>query len=303
MTRHLPSPGGVPADPDIPDGDADANVAAPSPAAGPSGGAGADHAWAAPLTPGPPPEIPLPAAGLGGLDRSTDPNLGHLLPPAPDEPGEGHRLVVLERGNPDAPTWAAERLVGGGVVAFPTDTVYGLGASLAKASALARVFAIKGRPAERVLPVLLASVDDLAIVARDPLPDVRLLTLLDRYWPGPLTVVVPARAGLPAEVVAPDGTVGTRVPNHPLALRLLEAAGGAIAATSANRSGEPPLGTAGEVAAVLGDVLDLLLDGGPTPGLLPSSVVRIDGDDLVILREGAIPAAELREAWAAAREG
>lgn len=237
---------------------------------------------------------------LGTADRSWDPNRGHLLPPAPDRPGEPHRLVVLDRSTPQAAEWAAERLVAGGVVAFPTDTVYGLGASLAEPDALRRVFAIKDRPADRVLPVLLASGDDLALVTGEQAIDPRLHDLLDRHWPGPLTVAVPARAGLPPEVVAPDGTVGVRVPNHPLALRLLEAAGGAIAATSANRSGRPPLGTAAEVAAALGDDLDLLLDGGATPGLLPSTVVAVAGGALVIIREGAIPAAELLEGWGSA---
>jgi L-threonylcarbamoyladenylate synthase len=237
---------------------------------------------------------------LGTADHSWDPNRGHLLPPAPDRPGEPHRLVVLDRGTPQAAEWAAERLVAGGLVAFPTDTVYGLGASLAEPDALRRVFAIKDRPANRVLPVLLASVDDLALVTGERAIAPRLHDLLDRHWPGPLTVAVPARAGLPPEVVAPDGTVGVRVPNHPLALRLLEAAGGAIAATSANRSGQPPLGTAAEVAAALGDDLDLLLDGGATPGLLPSTVVAVADGALVILREGAIPAAELLEGWGSA---
>ena len=231
----------------------------------------------------------------GPADRSSDPNLSHVLPPVPPTAAEPHRLVVLDRSNPEAPEWAAERLAAGGVVAFPTDTVYGIGASLAREEAIARVFALKGRPADRPLPVLLASPAALDRVALDL--DPRVLRLTARYWPGPLTVVVPARAGMPAGVVGPDGTVGARVPNHPLALRLLEAAGGAAAVTSANRSGEPPARTAEAVIAAVGDRLDLLVDGGTTPGGVPSTVVAFAGDDLRVLRVGAIPAAHLDADW------
>ncbi len=235
------------------------------------------------------------AADLASEDVAYDQNVHHVLPPPPPDPGDERRLVILDRSDPRAITWAAERLATGGVIAFPTDTVYGIAASLGRGEALRRVFAVKGRPTDRPLPVLLASVDALNRVALDLDPKVALL--LERYWPGPLTVVVPARDGMPDEVIGPGGTVGTRVPNHPLAIRLLERAGGALAVTSANRSGSVPACTAPEVAEALGDALDLLIDGGPAPGGVPSTVIAFTGDDLIVLREGAIPARELIGAW------
>ena len=231
------------------------------------------------------------------VDRSADPNQGHLLPidELAPETDPDRRLLVFQPAAPRAIEWTAERLVTGGVVAFPTDTVYAVAASLAHPAALRRIFALKGRPADRPLPVLLASPAalDRVALAIDP----RVTALLARYWPGPLTAVVPARAGMPPEVLGPDGTVGARVPNHPLALELLERAGGAVAATSANRTGDPPARTGDEVAETLGDALDVLLDGGLTPGGVPSTVATFQGDDLRILREGAIPHEHLAAAW------
>jgi L-threonylcarbamoyladenylate synthase len=225
------------------------------------------------------------------VDRSADPAQGHLLPPADGD----HRLLRLEPAAPRAIEWTVDQLVAGGVVAFPTDTVYALAASLAHPAALRRIFALKGRPPDKPLPVLLASAEHLGQVGDDV--DDRIVLLLDRYWPGPLTVVVPARAGMPPEVLAPDGTIGVRVPNHFLALELIERAGGAIAATSANRSDEPPAVTAAEVAARFGDEIDVLLDGGLAPGGVPSTVIAVGDGQLLFLRDGAIPREILRAAW------
>ncbi len=235
------------------------------------------------------------ASDLVSEDVAFDQNVHHVLPPPPPEPGEERRLVILDRSDPRAITWAAERLATGGVIAFPTDTVYGIAASLGRDEALRRVYAVKGRPPDRPLPVLLASVEALDRVALDL--DLKVSLLLERYWPGPLTVVVPAREGMPPQVIGPGGTVGTRVPNHPIAIRLLEQAGGALAVTSANCSGRAPARTAPEVADALGEGLDLLVDGGPAPGGVPSTVIAITGDDLIVLREGAIPGEEIVATW------
>ena len=216
---------------------------------------------------------------------------GHLLPPPP----EGDRLLVLDPAAPQAIEWAVEQLVNGRLVSFPTDTVYALAGSLAQQAALDRIVAVKGRPSDKPLPVLLASAADLSRVALEATPDV--VALLARYWPGPLTVVVPAREGMPAAVVGPGQTVGVRVPNHPLALEVIHRCGGAVAATSANRSGQSPAIDPHAVRDAFGDDIDLLLAGGPTPGGVASTVIGFAGDELVILREGAIPGEVLVRAW------
>jgi len=225
------------------------------------------------------------------VDRSGDLEQSHLLPPSE----AGGRLLVLDPAAPRALEWAAAMLVEGRVVAFPTDTVYGLAASLAHPDALRRIFAIKGRPLNKPLPVLLASAGDLERVALDPDPP--MVTLLARYWPGPLTAVVSAREGMPAAVTGPHHTVGARVPNHFLALELIQRAGGAIAAPSANRTGRTPATDAPAVIAQLGDEVDVILDGGTSPGGVASSVIAANGDQLTVLREGAIPSEHLIATW------
>lgn len=214
---------------------------------------------------------------------------------------ESSRPVILPSAAPRAIEWAAERLATGGVIALPTDTVYGIAASLSHEEALQRIYAIKGRPAERTLPVLVSSTEALVHVAEALDDDVVLL--LDRYWPGPLTIVVSAKPGMPSWVTAADGTVGVRLPNHPLAIEVIDRAGGAIACTSANLSGAPPCRAAADVAAVLGDQLDLILDGGITPGGVPSTVVAVRGNDLHVLRDGAIPSEHLLATWRELRAG
>jgi L-threonylcarbamoyladenylate synthase len=203
--------------------------------------------------------------------------------------------IVLPAAAPRAIEWVSERIVDGGVVALPTDTVYGIAASLSHEEALARVFAIKNREAAKTLPILVSSSAALEHLTESLSEEV--LLLLNRYWPGPLTVVIPARDGMPPEVTGPGHTIGVRLPNHPLAIEVIERSGGAVACTSANLSGEAPARTADEVVAQLGSELDLVLDGGMTPGGVASTVVAFDGPDLIILRDGPIPAEHLRETW------
>ena len=208
---------------------------------------------------------------------------------------EARRAVVLAASAPDAVAWTAEAIVAGKVVAIPTDTVYGIAASLSHPQALARIFDIKSRDLRRVLPVLISSAEQVAHLTTDLDPDVPLL--LATYWPGPLTVVVPALPGMPAAVTGPDGTVGLRVPNHPAAITVIEHAGGAIACTSANPSGDLPARTAADVYDTLGSELDVILDGGPTPGGTPSTIIRATGGSISLLREGAIPIEHVRRTW------
>jgi len=175
-------------------------------------------------------------------------------------------------------------LQAGGLVAFPTDTVYGVGGLAFSAEAVGRLFQAKGRAREKAIPVLLAGIDQLRQVVVDPTPDA--VRLGERFWPGPLTIVLRRQPGLP-EALSATATVGVRVPDHPLALALLAAAG-PMAVTSANRSGGPSLQTAEQVLTDLGGKIDLILDGGRSPGGRPSTVVACLGEPPTLLREGPI---------------
>ncbi|HWG93124.1 MAG TPA: L-threonylcarbamoyladenylate synthase, partial [Mycobacteriales bacterium] len=186
---------------------------------------------------------------------------------------------------------AAARLRAGGLVAFPTETVYGLGASALDEAAVRRVFAVKGRPADNPLIVHLASADDLGTVARD-VPEAAL-RLAARFWPGPLALVLDARHEVPLVTRGGRSTVAVRVPAHDLALRLIRKAGVPVAAPSANRSGRPSPTTAQHVRDDLGDGVDVVLDGGPCAVGVESTVVDARGTVPVILREGGVSAEEL----------
>jgi L-threonylcarbamoyladenylate synthase len=200
----------------------------------------------------------------------------------------GARLLAVDPAAPGpAPVAEAAALIRtGGLVAFPTETFYGLGAHALDADAVARVFRAKGRPADKPLLVLVDSpATASALVAEVPAAARRLIA---RYWPGPLTLVLPARPGLPVALTAGTGTVGVRVPGHPVALALVRAAAVPVTAPSANPHGEPSPRTAAEVLAGLGDRIDLVLDGGPTAGGLPSTLVDLTGPRPRILRAGAV---------------
>ena len=184
---------------------------------------------------------------------------------------------------------ALELLRSGGLVAFPTDTVYGVGALAFDGLAVESIYTAKDRPAEKAIPVLIGDLDDLAKVSLD-VPEIAL-RLAVRFWPGPLTLVVPKHPDLP-EAVSAAPTVGVRVPDHPVARALLRAAG-PMAVTSANLSGQPSPSTAQEVFAQLGGRIALILDGGKTPGGLPSTVVNCAGAEPQILREGPISGEEI----------
>jgi L-threonylcarbamoyladenylate synthase len=197
--------------------------------------------------------------------------------------------LILPIFSPDALPRALKILQGGGLVVFPTDTVYGVGALAFDTVAVESIYTAKDRPDEKAIPILLGSVDDLAKVTSS-VPPVAL-ALASRFWPGPLTLVVPKHPHLP-EAVSASPTVGVRVPDHSLARALLQAAG-PMAVTSANRSGQPSPSTAQEVLAQLGGRIALILDGGKTPGGIPSTVVDCLGAEPKILREGPVSKAEI----------
>lgn len=180
---------------------------------------------------------------------------------------------------------AARALRAGDVVAFPTDTLYGLAADPRSEGALARLFALKGRGAEKVVALIASDLPQVRTVATVSDAAARLAA---RFWPGPLTLVLPARAGLASAVVSDAGAVGVRVPDHGVARALAAGFGHAITATSANRSGDAPTADPDEVARQLPGV-DLLVDAGRSPGGPPSTVVDLSRGAPVLLRAGAVP--------------
>jgi L-threonylcarbamoyladenylate synthase len=184
---------------------------------------------------------------------------------------------------------AARTLRSGGLVVYPTDTVYGLAADPSRPESLQRIYEVKGRPDEKAIAWLVASVDS----ARSACAlDARSERLASRFWPGPLTLVLrridPPPGALP--------TLGVRMPAHPAALAIISAFGGPLATTSANRSGEPSAQTATEALATIGFGVDLIIDAGPAPGGTESTVVDLSEGDLRILRSGAVPADQIEAA-------
>lgn len=193
--------------------------------------------------------------------------------------------VAVVQADAEGLARAAAVLASGGVVAFPTDTVYGLAADPRQEAAVARIFDVKGRREGIALPLVAGTVAQAQAAGRF---DARALALADAFWPGPLSIVVPAAPALARAVVAVDGTVAVRVPAHDAARGLALALGFAVTATSANRSGAPPAQTAAEAAEGLPGI-DLVLDGGPSPGGPPSTIVALGEEGLVLVRAGAVP--------------
>lgn len=181
---------------------------------------------------------------------------------------------------------AVEVLRAGGLVALPTETVYGLGADASNEVAVRRIFAAKGRPASHPLIVHLPGLDAARAWAA-PLPPMGL-ALARAFWPGPLTLIVPRSPLATDAVTGGQPTVGLRVPSHPLALELLEAFGGGIAAPSANRFGQVSPTTAAHVRDSLGDGVDCILDGGPARVGVESTIVDVSGDAPHLLRPGGV---------------
>jgi L-threonylcarbamoyladenylate synthase len=203
---------------------------------------------------------------------------------------------VLSTADPQALPLALEMLATGQVVAFPTDTLYGLGADPWETAAVEQLFVAKGRDYGKPIVLLVAGMEHLWRVVPG-LPPVAQ-ALASAFWPGPLTIVVPRHPNLPDIVTAGGPTVGLRVPDHPWTLRLLAAAGGALAVTSANRSGQGNPTTAAEVQDELGGRIPLIIDGGPVMGGVASTVVDVSVSPPRVLREGAVPARLIEAALA-----
>lgn len=181
---------------------------------------------------------------------------------------------------------AGETIRQGGLVDFPTETVYGLAADAFNESAIRRVYEAKGRPAKNPLPVQVADKADILRLAVE-LPEVAEC-LIDNFMPGPITIVLSAKPHVPTMVTADTGKVGVRIPDHPVALALIRAAGTPIVAPSANISGQPPPTTAEEVLSYLDGRIEIVLDAGPTNLGIASTVVDATETPVRILRQGSI---------------
>ncbi len=186
---------------------------------------------------------------------------------------------------------AADVLRSEGIVAFPTDTVYGIGAHAYLPSAVEQLYIAKGRPETKAVPLLIRGPGDLPDVAVD-IPD-HAYVLAARFWPGALTLVLRRAARVPDAVTSGGDTVAVRAPDHPVAQALIAALGAPLAATSANLSGQPAPATAGEVWAQLAGRIHLILDGGTCPGGVASTVLDLTVSPARVLRQGGILASEL----------
>lgn len=198
------------------------------------------------------------------------------------------RRVFVDPESPqrDAIQEAATWILNGGVVAVPTDTLYGLAADPFSTAAVARVFAVKGRAAERALPLIAADAAQVAAHLGGLTAVGRRLA--ERFWPGPLTLLLPAAPALAADVTGGTGTVGVRVPADAVARAICAEAGQPITATSANVSGEPATADPDRVEQTLGDRIDLLIDTGATRGGAPSTIIDVTGAEPRLVRAGAI---------------
>jgi L-threonylcarbamoyladenylate synthase len=198
--------------------------------------------------------------------------------------------VTIDPSAPDDIALAviSAALARGDIIGYPTDTFYGLGVDPRNARALERIFEAKGRAAGEALPLIAYSID---VIERwlGPL-NARAALLADRFWPGPLTLLLPRPSGVfPDALTSGKPTVAVRVPAHPVARLMASAAGGLITSTSANHSGTTPASTADAVVDALGNALAVIVDSGPTPGGAPSTIVDVTDDAPRLVRAGSVP--------------
>jgi len=185
-------------------------------------------------------------------------------------------------------------LNGGGVVAFPTETYYGLAVDPMNPLALSHLFSIKQRDISKAILTLVDDRESLSSLVQD-IPSL-YEPLMKEFWPGPLTLIFPARVNLPTLLTAGTSTIGVRQSSHPFARQLLRAFGRPLTATSANVSGGPAATDAYEVKAQFGSKIDMIFDGGRTPGIVGSTIIGLEGDRLKLIREGVIPFKEILQA-------
>lgn len=203
--------------------------------------------------------------------------------------------VTQSSPDPSVVTEIADSLRSGSVIAYPTDTFYGLGADITNQSALERLCSIKNRMPDKPILILISDIMMLRSLIADGYLSQTAKRLTDRFWPGPLTLVFNASKAVPPVLTANTGKIGIRLPDNELCRLIIEKLEHPITATSANISGNNSTNNPSEVAASIGDRIDALVDGGITSGGAASTVVDITGEQPVILREGAIPCAVIND--------
>jgi L-threonylcarbamoyladenylate synthase len=205
-------------------------------------------------------------------------------------------LLRVDAQNPDTDTlrYAATFLSRGSVVAIPTDTYYGLAADPFNLAAVDEIYRVKGRPENRALPILVNSLEQVELLAREVSPN--FLRLAEKFWPGALTIVVDAAHRLPLKITANTGKVALRWPNSKLVASLIEEADGPITGTSANISGFPSCSSGEQVMKQLGNRVPLVLDAGETGANLASTIVDLRGGGWKIIREGGVSVEEIEKA-------
>lgn len=207
------------------------------------------------------------------------------------------QIIKIDQSDPDpiVVSEIAGLLKSGAVIAFPTDTYYGLGADINNDAAIRRVFDIKGRSYDRPVLILISDREDLTpLISTRDVP-VFADRLMDKFWPGPLTIVFHASEGMSEVLTGSAGKIGVRLPAHPFCRSLVRELGRPLTATSANISGKPSLCRPSDVRDAIGDRIDALVDGGMTHGGAVSTVIDATGAELVIIREGIISEGQLRE--------
>jgi L-threonylcarbamoyladenylate synthase len=207
------------------------------------------------------------------------------------------KIIPVDPADPssEAIAQAARVILSGGVVVFPTTGLYGLGADAASPGSVEKLFRIKGRPSAKPILVLVASTGMLSQVAEPPGESTR--NLMARFWPGRVTFLIEAHSGLPTGLTAGSGKIGVRLAAHQVARALVQAVGRPITGTSANLSGAGGCAAIADLDPALIDAVDLILDSGRLAGGAGSTVVDLTGKAAVILREGAVPAADILQAF------
>jgi tRNA threonylcarbamoyl adenosine modification protein (Sua5/YciO/YrdC/YwlC family) len=205
-------------------------------------------------------------------------------------------LLKISPENPDpvALRYAADFICRGELVAIPTDTFYGIAADPFNLAAVDQIYRVKGRPETRALPILVNTTAQAVSLARDV--PYTFHKLAAKFWPGPLTLLVEASSGVPLKVTAHTGNVALRWPKSAIVNALIDLLKGPITGTSGNISGQPACACAIDLLEQLGDRLPLIIDAGETPGNLASTIVKLDGDDWAVMREGVITEQEIRAA-------